>query len=81
MSTYNEIIKNTTILESIIKKWDLDISSEELLKPIVVSQVNDTEIIKISVKNEDLALVRDIANMIASIFSKEIDGIMEVDST
>lgn len=80
VSIYNEIIKSAMILELAIKKLYLDISSEELLKQIMVSQVNDTEIIKISVKDESPALARDIANTIASIFSKEIYGIMKVDS-
>lgn len=51
------------------------------MKNITVSQVNDTEIIKISVKNENPTLARDIANTIASIFSKEVYEIMKVDST
>lgn len=81
VSTYNEIIKSATILDPVIQKLDLETTPENLLKNITVSQVNDTEIIKISVKDEDPALARDIANMIASVFSKEIYGIMKVDST
>ena len=81
VSTYNEIIKSATILNPVIQKLDLEITPENLLKNITVSQVNDTEIIKISVKNEDPTLARDIANTIASVFAKEIYGIMKVDST
>lgn len=79
--TYNEIIKSATILDPVIQKLDLETTNEILLKNITVSQVNDTEIIKISVKNEDPTLARDIANTIASVFSKEIYEIMKVDST
>ncbi|MTP79582.1 chain-length determining protein [Turicibacter sanguinis] len=81
VATYNEIIKSATILEPVIKALDLDMTADELLKNIGVAQVNDTEIIKITVKNENPELSRDIANTIANVFSKEISKIMKVDST
>ena len=81
VATYNEIIKSATILEPVIKALDLEITADELLKNIGVAQLNDTEIIKITVKNEDPELSRDIANTIANVFSKEISKIMKVDST
>ncbi|WP_350022535.1 YveK family protein [Turicibacter sanguinis] len=81
VATYNEIIKSATILEPVIKALDLDMTADQLLKNIGVAQVNDTEIIKITVKNEDPELSRDIANTIANVFSKEISKIMKVDST
>ena len=81
VATYTEIIKSATILEPVIKALDLDMTADELLKNIGVAQVNDTEIIKITVKNEDPELSRDIANTIANVFSKEISKIMKVDST
>ena len=81
VATYNEIIKSATILEPVIKALDLDMTADELLKNIGVAQLNDTEIIKITVKNEDPELSRDIANTIANVFSKEISKIMKVDST
>ncbi|MTL83702.1 chain-length determining protein, partial [Turicibacter sanguinis] len=81
VATYTEIIKSATILEPVIKALDLDMTADELLKNIGVAKVNDTEIIKITVKNEDAELSRDIANTIANVFSKEISKIMKVDST
>ena len=81
VATYNEIIKSATILEPVIKALDLEMTVDELLKSIGVSQVNETEIIKITVKNEDPELARDIANTIAKVFSKEISSIMKGDST
>ncbi|MFR9295619.1 MAG: YveK family protein [Turicibacter sanguinis] len=81
VATYTEIIKSATILEPVIKALDLEITADELLKNIGVAQLNDTEIIKITVKNEDAELSRDIANTIANVFSKEISKIMKVDST
>ena len=79
--TYTEIIKSLTILNPVIEEMDLSLTPNELLKKISVSQVNETEIIKISVTDEDPILARDIANTLAEIFSEEISHIMKVDST
>ena len=79
--TYTEIIKSLTILNPVIDELDLIITPNQLLNKIAVSQVNETEIIKISVTDEDPILARDIANTLAEIFSEEISHIMKVDST
>ena len=79
--TYTEIIKSLTILNPVIEEMDLSLTPNELLKKISVSQVNETEIIKISVTDEDPILARDIANTLAQTFSEEISHIMKVDST
>ena len=81
VQTYTEIIKSLTILNPVIEEMDLSLTPNELLKKIAVSQVNETEIIKSSVTDEDPILARDIANTLAEIFSEEISHIMKVDST
>lgn len=81
VQTYTEIIKSLTILNPVIEEMDLSLTPNELLKKIAVSQVNETEIIKISVTDEDPILARDIANTLAETFSEEISHIMKVDST
>ena len=81
VQTYTEIIKSLTILNPVIEEMDLSLTPNELLKKISVSQVNETEIIKISVTDEDPILARDIANTLAELFSEEISHIMKVDST
>ena len=79
--TYTEIIKSLTILNPVIDELNLTMTPNQLLNKIAVSQVNETEIIKISVTDEDPILARDIANTLASVFSREIFDIMKVDST
>lgn len=81
VQTYTEIIKSLTILNPVIEELDLDLTANQLLNKISVSQVNETEIIKISVTDEDPILARDIANTLADVFSREIFDIMKVDST
>ena len=47
VQTYTEIIKSLTILNPVIEELDLDLTANQLLNKISVSQVNETEIIKI----------------------------------
>lgn len=81
VQTYTEIIRSLKVLNPVINELDLELTPNELLKKISVSQVNETEIIKISVTDEDPISARDIANTLASVFSREIFDIMKVDST
>ncbi len=48
-TTYSQIIKSNRIADKVIKKLDLDLSSKDLNSKISVSQVETTEIFKITV--------------------------------
>ena len=69
---YREIIKSRRILNQVIDNLMLDLTVDELNKKVSVSSANDTEMIIISVVDENKTLSRDIANEIADIFKKEI---------
>ena len=79
--TYNEVIKSLTVLNPVIDQLDLDLTPEQLLKKVSVSQVNETEIIKIAVTDRDPILARDITNTLSKVFTEKIYDIMKVDST
>ncbi len=72
VDTYREIIKSRNVLGKVITNLNLEYSIEELNKIIKVESVNDTEIIKVVVINEDSKLAMDIADEIASVFKTEI---------
>lgn len=78
--TYREIIKSRRILESVISNIDLDISYEDLSKQVEVSNVPNTELIVISVYNEDNKLAKTIADEIASVFKREIVDIYSIEN-
>lgn len=80
LSTYREIIKSRKILLKVISELDLDISYGELASQVSVSSVNDTELIVISVQNENNKLARDIANEIAKVFEDEIVEIYNIEN-
>lgn len=77
-NTYQEIAKSRRVVTEVIDSLSLDISYGELAKSIKVSSVNNTEIIKISVTNEDSKTAHKIAQELAKIFSKEVSEIYNV---
>ena len=73
--TYGEIIKSRTVITSTIEKLKLDMTYEELEDIISVSNVLDTQIIKISVEHKNPVLATKICNTIPEIFTKEVQRI------
>ena len=80
VATYSQIVKSDRISEAVIDKLDLDLTASQLNSKISVSQVGETEILKITVKDEDPALAALIANTESDVFQQEINEMMEVDN-
>ena len=80
VKTYSNIIKSKKVLNKVIKNLDLDYNYTKLSKMIKVTNVDDTEIIKISVlspNEEDPAV---IANAIVPVFSNEVKRIYGIEN-
>lgn len=80
VSTYREIIKSRRILSKAIENLGLDMTEKELSSKVNVSSANDTELILITVVDEDNKLAKDIANEIASVFKEEITSIYNIEN-
>ena len=80
VETYTQIVKSERIADKVIKKLDLDLSTGALNSKISVSQMGATEILKITIKDNDPELAALIANTEAEIFKQEINDMMKVDS-
>jgi capsular polysaccharide biosynthesis protein len=78
--TYGEIVKSRIVLEQVIDRLGLDLSYNQLLNIATSRQVGSTEILKISVINEDPEQAALIANTIADVFVKEVMRILKVDN-
>ena len=81
VSNYSEIIKSKRVLKQVISNLNLDYEFGQLQGKIVVGEVNDTDLIKISVTDADAELAADIANEIADVFVKEIPLIYGTQNT
>lgn len=72
VDTYREIIKSRNVLGKVITNLNLDYTVDELTKRISVENINDTEIIKISVVDADPWKSMTIADEIAKVFNTEV---------
>ena len=74
VSTYSELVKSKSILGEVISNLGIDIDEEELRKNIEVTSVEDTELIEISVSDENPTYAAKVANEIANVFREKIAG-------
>lgn len=72
VSTYSEIVKSRKVLGKVIDELDLDITYEALYNKVSVASVNNTEIIKIIVSDENGVNAKNIANVTAEVFTGEV---------
>lgn len=80
INTYNTIIKSPVILDKVIKKENLEMTSGELNKLISVSNEQESQVVNITVQHENPQDSKKIANTIATTFQSEIKSIMNVDN-
>ena len=72
VETYTQIIKSRKILSTVISQLGLTYSESVLANNVSVSDITDTDIIRISVSDENNQLAADIANEIARVFMEDI---------
>jgi len=72
VATYSELVKSKNILGQVISNLGINIDAEELRKNIEVTSVKDTELIEITVSDENPEYAARIANEIASVFEERI---------
>ena len=80
INTYNVIIKSPAILDKVIKKEKLDMTAGALNGLVTVASEQNSQVVNITVQNEDPKKAADIANSIATTFQEEISNIMNVDN-
>lgn len=80
VNTYTEIIKSPRILDEVSENLKKEYSSEEISNMLTVSNQSESQILNISVENKNRETASDIANEIATVFSKDINKIMNVDN-
>jgi len=80
INTYNVIIKSPAILDKVIEKENLDMSTDALNGLVTVSSEQNSQVVNISVQNEDPQQAANIANSIADTFQDEITTLMNIDN-
>ena len=80
VSTYSELVKSKNILRQVISNLGIKVDEDSLRKHVTVSSVKDTELIEITVKNENPSYSAKIANEIAKVFSEEVNEIYNINN-
>ena len=79
-ATYRELVGSRRILNQVIDNLDLNYSIGQLQQMISVENVNDTEIIKITVSSSEPKEAKVIANETAKIFQDEAKDIYNLEN-
>ncbi len=80
VSTYSEIIRSKTIAKEVINSLGIDMTVNEFIKNVSVTSKADTELIEITVSNEDGKLAADIANSLTEVFREKVNDIYKIDN-
>ncbi len=80
VNSYSELCKSNRILNAVLDETRLNIKLEDLSEMITVKSVNNTEIIKISVKSKWARTSATLANATAEVFIREIPEIIKMDN-
>ena len=80
VSTYSELVKSKKVLRQVISNLNIDVSEDALRNNVSVDAVEDTELIRITVTNENAVYSAKIANEIAKVFSEMIPEIYNINN-
>ncbi|HSI68449.1 MAG TPA: Wzz/FepE/Etk N-terminal domain-containing protein [Planococcus sp. (in: firmicutes)] len=80
INTSSGIIKSPAILDQVVEKIGAGLSTAQLTSKITVSNADQSQIVNITVQDEDPAMAVEIANTTASVFENNIQELMNVDN-
>ncbi len=70
--TYSEMLVKMPVMEEVIRRLNLKILPDDLLKRVEAQPVRDTQLVKISVEDPNPYLAAAIANTLVEVFSDQI---------
>lgn len=80
VATYSELVKSKNILRQVISNLGLPVNENTLRSNVAVSSVKNTEIIQITVNNENAEYASKIANEIAKVFTEKVREIYNINN-
>ena len=75
VENYREIALSKSTSQKVIDNLNLDMTAEELQKHITVSSITDTELLKITIMDEDPIMAQKIALEVANVFMDRVKEI------
>ena len=80
VSTYSELIKSKSVLRQVIENLGIDIAESTLENNVSIKLKNDTELIEITITNEDPEYAATIANEVAKVFTEKVSEIYSINN-
>lgn len=80
VATYSELVKSKNVLRQVISNLGIKVNEENLRNNITVSSVKETELIEITVSNENASYAAKIANEIAKVFTAKVGEIYNINN-
>ena len=80
VSTYSELVKSKNVLRQVLSNLKINVDEETLRNNVQVTSVKDTELIEISVTNENASYAAKIANEIAKVFTEKVAEIYNINN-
>ena len=80
VGTYSELVTSTDVVRQVIANTGIDISEEALKTSIEVSSVEDTDVIRISVTNQNPTYATKLANETAKAFMEKVAEIYNINN-
>ena len=80
VSTYSELVKSKNVLRQVLSNLKINVNEETLRNNVQVTSVKDTELIEISVTNENASYAAKIANEIAKVFTEKVAEIYNINN-
>lgn len=78
VENYREIAKSRSVADTVKENLHLDIPTSEIQENIAVNSISDTELIRVTVTNEDPKLAYDIATEFAKVFADKVEGLYNI---
>lgn len=80
VATYTTLVESNTVLREVISNLNANISEEELRKNVSVKLVTNSQLIEISVTNENPKFAKDYTDEITKVFVEKVKDIYKMDN-
>ena len=80
VATYSELVKSKNVLRQVISNLGINVNEANLRQNVSVSSVKDTELIEITVSNDNAGYSAKIANEIAKVFTEKVGEIYNINN-
>ena len=80
IGTYSKLVKSKNVLRQAINNLQINETEDTLKNKITVSEIEDSEIIKITVRDENPVQAMRVANEVTKVFAKTVSDIYKINN-